>query len=570
MATVISNLARQLKEPAPDELGDRSADAILGANPFVGFDTADIVASAGNVIACALQRPDRLAESIGELVVELGKAAIGRSEVEPAPGDRCFADPTWLEHPLYRRWMQAYLLSTQTLHEFVDKLGFDERGTQRAEFAITLLTEALAPTNLLAGNPAAIKRAFETGGLSLVRGARYWLDDLLNNNGMPSQVDNRPFRVGENLAITPGSIVHRSEVLELIQYASATESVRTRPLLIVPPQINKYYILDLAPGRSMIEHAVKQGHQVFAISWRNPTPSERGWDLAAYISAIKQAIDVAREITGSAAVNILGACAGGITTAVLLGHLAALGDARVNSATFLVTVLNTEVPSMMGMFASEGAIAAARRNSARRGILAGGELARIFAWLRPNDLVWNYWVNNYLMGKEPPAFDILSWNSDSTNLPAALHSDFLNLFQNNPLVKPDALTVAGTPIDLSSVKYDTYVVGALTDHITPWKACFRTPALLGGKSQFVLSSSGHIQALVNPPGNPKARYMTGNEHSVDPETWLKKATQHSGSWWDHWLRWLREHAGDAIHAPKAPGNARYPALDAAPGRYVHQ
>ncbi len=570
MATAISNSVRELNRPPLDELGDRSADAILGANPFVGFDAAEMVASASRVVARALQRPDQLAESITRLVVELGKTAVARSEVEPAPGDRRFADPTWFEHPLYRRWMQAYLVCARSLHEVVEKLGFDEKNARRAEFAVTLLTEALAPTNLLAGNPAALKRAFETGGLSLLQGARHWFDDLLNNGGMPSQVDNRPFQVGETLATTAGSVVHRSEVLELIQYASATESVRTRPLLIVPPQINKYYILDLAPGRSLIEHAAKQGHQVFTISWRNPTPRERGWDLAAYISAIKQAIDAAVEITGSADVNILGVCAGGITTAILLGHLAALGDSRVNSATFLVTVLDTEVPSMMGMFASQRAIAAARRNSDRRGILAGDELARIFAWLRPNDLVWNYWVNNYLMGNEPPAFDILSWNSDSTNLPAALHSDFLTLFQNNPLVKPGALMVSGTPIDLSNVKYDTYVVGALTDHITPWKACFRTPALLGGKSQFVLSSSGHIQALVNPPGNPKARYMTGGECNADPETWLKGATQHSGSWWDHWLGWLREHAGDTAGAPKAQGSSRHPALDPAPGRYVHQ
>jgi polyhydroxyalkanoate synthase len=570
MATALSSSVRELKTPIPDELGERSADAILGANPFVGFDRAEIVATAGHVLARALQRPDQLAESIGELVVGLGKTAVGRFEVEPASGDRRFADPTWLEHPLYRRWMQAYLLYARSLHQVIGKLGFDEKDARRAEFAVTLLTEALAPTNLLAGNPAAIKRAFESGGRSLLRGFRHWLDDLLNNGGMPSQVDKRPFQVGKTLATTPGSIVHRSEVLELIQYASATESARTRPLLIVPPQINKYYILDLAPGRSLIEHAVAQGNQVFTISWRNPTPREKGWDLATYILAIKQAIDAAREITGSADVNLLGVCAGGITTAILLGHLAALGDSRVYSATFLVTVLDTEVPSIMGMFASERAIAAARRNSELRGILAGDELARIFAWLRPNDLVWNYWVNNYLMWNEPPAFDILSWNSDSTNLPAALHSDFLTLFQINPLVKPGALIVSSTPIDLSKVKCDTYVVGALTDHITPWKACFRTPALLGGRSRFVLSSSGHIQALVNPTGNPKALYMTGGECDVDPDTWLKGATQHSGSWWDHWLGWLREHAGDATPAPKTQGSSRHPSLDPAPGRYVHQ
>jgi polyhydroxyalkanoate synthase len=570
VATAISKSVHALEKPAHDDLGDRPADAILGANPFVSFDTAEIFGAVGDFIARALQQSEQLVESIGTFVVDLSEAVVGSFEIEPAAGDRRFADPTWSENPFYRRWMQSYLVWARSLHELADKLGFDETDARRTEFALGMLSEALAPTNLLLGNPAALKRAFETGGASLMQGARHWLGDVINNGAMPTQVDNRRFRVGENLAVTPGSVVHRSELLELIQYSPATESVRSRPLLIVPPQINKYYILDLAPGRSLIEHAVKQGQQVFAISWRNPTPKERKWDLADYIAAITQAIDAAREITGSPDVNLLAVCAGGITTAILLGHLAALGDSSVNSATLLVTVLDTEVPSMMGMFASERAISTARENSARRGILAGDELARTFAWLRPNDLVWNYWVNNYLMGNDPPAFDILSWNSDSTNLPAGLHSDFLSLFENNPLVKPGAMVVADTPIDLSKVKCDIYALGALTDHITPWKACFRTRALFGGNSQFVLSSSGHIQAMVNPPGNLKARFMTGGECVGDPDEWLERATQHSGSWWDHWLRWLREHAGETIAAPKTLGSALHPVLDPAPGRYVHK
>jgi poly[(R)-3-hydroxyalkanoate] polymerase subunit PhaC len=557
-------------EQLRDEIGDRSAEAILGANPFVGFDPPEIVAAASRLFGRALQRPRLVAHQAQELAAELTRIAAGRSQVEPPPAERRFVDPTWHQNPLYHRVMQAYLTFSESLHRSVQEAGLDEKNAQRADFAVTMLTAALAPTNFLLGNPAALKRAFETGGASLVRGARHWWDDLRHNGGMPSQVDRRPFRVGENLATSPGSVVHRSELLELIQYAPSTESVRTRPILIVPPQINKYYILDLAPGRSFVEYAVRQGQQVFAISWRNPTPRERNWGLAIYLEAMKDAISVACEIAGVEDVNLMAACAGGITTVLLLGHLAALGLPLVRSVTLLVTVLDTSVPSMMGMFASDRAIDVARRYSAQHGVLSGQDLARVFAWLRPDDLVWNYWVNNYLLGNEPPAFDILSWNNDSTNLPAALHSDFLTLFQENPAVKPGSLEVLGTPIDLSKVKCESYCVGALTDHITPWKACFRTPALLGGRSQFVLSSSGHIQAMVNPPGNPKARYFTGGEPDVDADTWLEHASEHAGSWWDHWLGWLNERDGDTRKAPEALGSSPHPALAPAPGLYVRQ
>ncbi len=571
----ISDAAWDLSKLMRDEIGDRSADAILGANPFVGLDPTEMLADVARLMGRALLRPEMLAQHARQFVGEFGRILVGRSELEPAAGDRRFADPSWRDHPLYRRWMQAYLVSSQNLRQVVGEVGFDEKSAQRADFAVGLLTEAMAPTNFMLGNPAALKRAFETGGLSLLRGARHWFDDLRRNGGMPSQVDTRPFRVGKTLATTPGSVVHRSELLELIQYAPATEAVRTRPLLIVPPLINKYYILDLAPGRSFIEYTLKHEHQVFTLSWRNPGPEHRDWDMAAYVRAIEEAIEVTSEITGSEDLNILGACAGGITTAILMGHLAAAGVPRLHSATLLVTVLDTEVPSMTGIFASERAIQTARKRSARRGVLAGDELARVFAWLRPNDLVWNYWVNNYLMGNDPPAFDILSWNNDYTNLPAGLHSDFLSLFQENPLLKPGGLSMLGTSIDLSRIQYESYVVGALTDHITPWKACFRTPALLGGKSQFVLSSSGHIQALVNPPGNPKSRYLTADENgagdrSLEAEVWLKRATQHSGTWWDHWLAWLGKQAAQTRTAPPAPGSSLHPALAPAPGQYVRQ
>ena len=331
--------------------------------------------------------------------------------------------------------------------------------------------------------------------------------DVRHNGGMPATVDTRPFTVGGNIAATPGQVVHRSEVFELIQYTPAGKKTFKRPLVAIPPQINKFYISDIAPGRSLIEHMVGAGIPYYAVSWRNPTAAQRDWNLDTYVAACKEAIEVACEISGSADANVVGMCAGAITMACLLGHLAATGEALVNSATFLVAGLDTAQESQIGMLASKPAVEAARVHSQRAGYLDGDDLAKVFAWLRPNDLVWNYWVNNYLLGQNPPAFDILYWNADTTRLPAGLHSDFLDLATSNGLAE-GTLTVLGTPVDLGRVELDAYVVAGSTDHIVPWQAAYQTTQLLGGESEFVLSSSGHIQAIVNPPGNPKASYRT--------------------------------------------------------------
>jgi len=419
-------------------------------------------------------------------------------------------------------------------------------------------------------NPAALKRAFDTAGLSLLRGARHLVGDVRHNRGMPSQVDTRPFRLGETIAATPGAVVFRNEVCEVLHYTPTTPSVRERPVVYVPPQINKYYVLDLAPGRSLVEHVVAQGVPFFAISWRNPGPEHRDWDLSTYVGAVLEAIDVAREVTGSRDVNLLGLCAGGMVAALVLGHLAATGERTVASATLTVSMLDTGQPSTIGMFASERSVGAAVAKSRRQGVHRGADMARMFSWMRPNDLVWNYWVNNYLLGQEPPAFDVLAWNADSTNLPAALHAEFLDLFLHNTLTQPGGVTVLGTEIDLSKVDVDTYAVAGLTDHIVPWKAAYATTQLLSGPVTFVLSSSGHIQSLVNPVGNPKSSYWVGGETGPDPEAWHAGATQHRGFWWEHWTGWVTERSGDERPAPPGPGSAAHPPLEPAPGRYVRE
>jgi polyhydroxyalkanoate synthase len=368
--------------------------------------------------------------------------------------------------------------------------------------------------------------------------------------------------------VTPGSVVFRNEVLELIQYTPSTKQVHSRPLLVVPPQINKFYILDLAPGRSLVEHAVAQGQQVFMISWRNPGPAMRAWDLDTYVTAVEEGMDAALQITGSSDLNLLGVCAGGITTAALLGHLAARGDERVNAVSFLVTVLDWDAPSTVGSLTSGPSIAASVQSSKAKGVLDGKELARFFAWMRPNDLVWNYWVNNVLMGKNPPAFDVLAWNVDATNLPAGLHADFTAIALDNALTKPGQVTVLGDAVDLSHVKIDAYVVGAETDHITPWQGCYNTTRLLGGNCEFVLSSSGHVQVMVNPPDNPKARYSTNSTVAATAEEWQQGATTHQGTWWTHWTAWLAERSGPRKNARATLGSAAHPVIEAAPGTYV--
>jgi polyhydroxyalkanoate synthase subunit PhaC len=560
------------ESPDPRAERDRFTEgvvgALLGPNPFVGFTGQDVFRVLRSIGEHAMAQPRVLIEQQAALVRELIGVLAGQSTRAPEPSDRRFQDPTWSASGLYRRWMQGYLAWRGSLHALVDTMELPPPETARAHFIVSLLTEAVAPTNVLLGNPAALKKAVETGGASLGRGLVNMLRDAATNGAMPAQVDKAAFQVGKNVAASPGAVVFRSGVLELIQYAPAGAEVYARPLLIVPPQINKFYVLDLAPGKSLIEYAVTSGLQVFVISWRNPTPAQRDWGLDTYVSAILEAIDATAEITGSPDVNALAACAGGITAMALLGHLAAKGDRRVNAVTLLVALLDTESESLVGSFATPEAVALARLRSQLKGVLAGDELGRGFAWLRPNDLVWNYWVNNYLMGNDPPAFDVLYWNNDTTSLPARLHADFLDMFATNPFKNPGTLSVLGTPIDLAKVTCDAFILAGLTDHIVPWKACYATTRMLGGRQEFVLSSSGHVQSIVNPPTGTKARYFTGRDYPAAADDWLAGARAHAGSWWEHWRDWSIARAGERLEAPKTLGSARHPAGLAAPGTYV--
>jgi len=547
-----------------------AAEQILGANPLLGLDREELLVAGKRLLRLMTVNPQVLIEENLAFGRECLDIAMGRSKIAADPRDRRFSHVIWQKSGYYKRLMQGFVAWRDMLNRVLDRADTNTEDRERARFVLQLFTETFAPTNSLLGNPGALQRITETRGKSLLYGLTNFIDDLTNNFGMPRQVDDRKFQVGKNLATTPGAVVYRGEAFELIQYTPQTDLVHKRPLIIVPPQINKFYATDLSTGRSFAEYAVQHGIQTFCISWRNPTAAQRDWNMETYLSACKQAITVAREITGADRVNTMAACAGGFTLATLLGHLKAKGEDSVESATLLVTVLDTEAPTLLGQFASRSGVAATIEKSRRKGVLEGSEMARVFAWLRPNDLVWLFVANNWVMGNRPPAFDILYWNSDTTRLPAEFHADLLRMFMENPLRLPGKIEALGTPIDMSKVDVPAYVVAGITDHITPWQACYQSKNILRGKIDFVLSSSGHIQSIVNPPTNPKAKYFLNTSMPEDAETWLASASEHAGSWWSHWSAWYAQHGAGEVPAPKAVGSATYPAGDPAPGRYVHQ
>lgn len=523
---------------------------------------------ARKLIGQAAQVTALMVEEEARLARQLMAVLAGDAEIAPEPGDKRFQDDAWTNNPFMRLCMQGYLGWTKALGSVVDQAPLSDQNRERARFAVSMLTDALAPTNTLLGNPAALKKMVDTGGSSLANGLKNMLSDLATNKGMPAQVDKSKFKVGGNIALTPGAVVFRNPVLELLQYTPATESVHARPQLMVPPQINKYYIFDLAPGKSIIEFLVASGFQVFAVSWRNPGPEQADWDMSTYVAALLEAIDAVREITGADDVNLHGACSGAMTMAALLGHLAATDRPLVHAATMMVAVMDGREESQLGLLTSPATVSLAKNNSASKGVIEGHDMGRVFAWMRPNDLVWNYWVNNYLMGNPPPAFDILYWNNDTTRLPARFHAQLMDIFSASILSAPGGMQVLGTPIDLGKVGCDTYVLAGISDHITPWKGVFNTARSLGGQSTFVLSSSGHIQSLVNPPGNKRAQYFVNPALPANGDQWLTGAQTVQGTWWEHWRDWMKARSGELQPAPTALGSAAHPAAEAAPGTYV--
>jgi len=494
----------------------------------------------------------------------------GRVEAAALAKDKRFADPAWQDNPAFFAIGQAYLAAVQLADGLLAAGRGEPLTDAKARLVSDLILAALAPTNYFATNPAALKRAFETAGASVVAGTRNFLDDLRNNKGMPRQVDTRPFEIGRNMAATPGQVVFQNELMELIQYSPQTPQVRTVPVLASPPWINKYYIMDLAPGRSFLEWAVTHERTVFAISYRNPGPGMSGVTLDDYlVHGPRTALDVIADITGAPKIDIIGLCLGGALTGMLAAYLAGTGDQRLGSITLLNTLLDYSEPGVLGAFTDELTVSRLERQMKEQGgVLEGRQMATTFDALRPNDLIFNYVVSNWLLGQDPPAFDILAWNGDSTRMPATMHAFYLrSLYLRNELAR-GVMEVKGQQLSLGDIKNDVYVVGAINDHIVPWPASYKTTGLMGGNVRYVLTSGGHIAGIVNPPG-PKPWYEAGKPpNPVTAQQWREGAEHHSGSWWEDWARWAGRRAGRRTDPPPM-GSERYPAIGDAPGSYIH-
>jgi polyhydroxyalkanoate synthase len=548
-------------------------------DPLIGADPVSFLRSLAAAATALARNPVGAAAANARLVFGLASAlratagrAIGRDSVgpvSPSKGDKRFKDLAYDENPLYFLLEQQYLLLDKLVTELLDAARLETGKDAKARFAAKFMLDALAPTNTLAGNPAALRQVFDTGGKSLVRGARNMLGDIRHNGGWPSQVDAAGFEVGVNMAATPGQVVYRSELIELIQYEPQGKQVHSVPLLFCPPWINKYYIMDLAPGKSLIEWAVEHGHTCFAISYRNPDASMRDLGFEDYLmQGPLDAVRVVKEITGTPKVNTLSVCLGGTLTAIGLAHNAAIGDDSIKSATFLNTHTDFSTQGMLGVFTDEATIAGLEKKMAKRGFLDSEKMAHTFDALRANDLVFSYLVNNWLLGKAPPAFDLLVWNKDSTRMPAKMHSQYLrSCYLNNEFANGE-FVVDGHKVDPGKVDVDTYVVAAVDDHIVPWVSGYKTTQLLGGRNRFVLSSSGHIAGIVNPPG-PKAKHWVNDDSlPADPLEWRVGAQQRDASWWEDWSTWIADQGGPMVAAPRKLGSKEHPPTESAPGSYV--
>ena len=527
----------------------------------------------------AASHPDKvagaLARAAGEMVRATTAATVravgGTSSYAPKHGkDRRFADPAWTENAGYWWLREIYHDCEQALLDVVRDADTPPAVKQKAEFAVQLMVDALAPTNFIFGNPAVIKKALDTGGLSLAKGARNFIHDLRTNQGAPRQVVPGAHTVGVDMATTPGKVVFRNELMELIQYAPSTPEVHEIPLLFSPPWINKYYIMDLAPGRSLVQWAVDHGHTTFMISYRNPDEQMRHVKMDDYlISGPIAALEVVRNITGAEKANLLGLCLGGTLTMATLAYLDAVGMDLINSATFLNTLIDFSEPGLLGVFTDEASIRRLERTMKRTGFLPKEEMQRSFNLLRTNDLIWNYAVSSWLMGEEPPAFDLLSWNNDSTRMPAEMHSFYLrSCYVGNELAR-GVMELAGQRLDLEKVDQDLYFLSAEQDHIAPWRSSYAGARLPGGNVRFVLSNSGHIAGIVNPP-SPKSvhRVLEGDQPlPADADNWLAAAAMRPMTWWEDWAQWIGARAG-GMRKPPRLGNRKYKPITEAPGTYV--
>jgi polyhydroxyalkanoate synthase len=554
---------------APEELG-------YGID-MAGVDPASLNDALKAVMTDAMMDPMRIGSWMTSMMLAEQNAGMNMlrrlggmeplTPALPAAGDKRFSDPEWSENPLLAGMIEDYRIRSDAALQLVESSRLPESTKRKARFAVQLMNDALAPSNVPWINPGVVREAMDTKGQSLVAGLQNFLDDVKNNNGYARQVDTSGFVVGKNIGATPGRVVMRNDLIELIAYEPQTPKVHAIPLLMCPPWINKYYIMDLAPGRSFVEWAVQHGHQVFMISYRNPDASMSHYTMDDYLrKGILAAIDAVRDITGAPKVDLAALCLGGTLALIAMAYLSAHGQGdRVNSCTLTNTLIDFSIPGDLGVFTDEDTISKLEKKMHEKGYLESSEMAKTFDWMRANDLIWSYVVSNWFKGKQPPAFDILSWNADSTRMPVAMHSQYLRTcYLHNSIVTPNAFSIDGTPIDLGKIQTPIYVLGAEGDHIAPWHATYRTTQLTGGDTKYTLTNAGHIAGIVNPPGGKKTAYWT-KPHAAkgeSPSAWRESSAKTAESWWEDWARWSQPRGGEMI-APYA-----LPEGEAAPGRYV--
>jgi len=491
---------------------------------------------------------------------------------EPEKGDRRFKDEAWNENQLFDFIKQSYLLSARWLQSTVSEVeGLDEQTRKKVDFYTRQFVDALAPSNFVMTNPEVLRETVDSSGENLLRGLQNLLEDLERGKGQLQikMTDMEAFQVGENIAVSPGKVVYQNELMQLIQYAPATEKVTKTPLLIIPPWINKFYILDLRPKNSFIKWAVEQGMTVFCISWVNPDEELAQKTFEDYMAeGPLAALDAIKDATGEARVNAIGYCLGGTLLASTLAYMTAKKDNRIKSATYFVTLVDFSEAGELTVFIDEEQLAALEEKMNKRGYLEGSEMATTFNMLRANDLIWSFVVNNYLMGKDPFPFDLLYWNSDSTRMPAAMHSFYLrSMYQRNLLREPGGIELGGAPVDLTKIKTPSFLLSTQEDHIAPWEATYAATQLYAGPVRFCLAGSGHIAGVINPPASEKYGYWVGDKLPSDPESWLADAKQKPGSWWPEWVDWLKKYRGAQIKA-RVPGDGKLKPIEDAPGSYV--
>ena len=544
-------------------------------------EIADVVKTLGHVAEYWLSDPQRAVEvqaTLGKAYLELWASAVKRMAgesalpvVEPDPRDKRFADPEWSSNQFYDFMKQAYLLTTQWADRLVKNApGLDQHTRQKAEFYVKQMGNAISPSNFVLTNPELMRETLNENAENLVRGMHMLAEDIEAGHGSLKirQSDASKFAVGKNLALTPGKVIHQNELMQLIQYAPATETVLKRPLLIIPPWINKFYILDLNPEKSYIKWCVEQGLTVFVISWVNPDERLAAKGFEDYMrEGPLEALDVIKDVTGEDDVNAIGYCVGGTLMAVALAWMAAKGDKRIATATFFAAQVDFTHAGDLMVFVDEEQLLALERKMSERGYLEGKKMANAFNMLRSNDLIWPYVISNYLKGKQPYPFDLLYWNSDSTRMPAANHMFYLrNCYLDNKLSKGQ-MVIDNQRLDLGNVTIPVYNLATREDHIAPAKSAFLGSKFFGGPVKFVLAGSGHIAGVVNPPGKPKYQYWTGDAPLGSLDKWLEKASEHPGSWWPDWIAWIKLQDGATVPA-REPGSAKYKPIEDAPGSYV--